>query len=116
MSDNAKGSARRHDERAGEQLAHEAAVWISRESGTQSLITVTRASMGNKGAHATIYVSIFPEEQIRPGLAFLERARYDFGLHLRAHSRIRPIPAVEFLLEDGEAHKPVPLDGEAAPS
>lgn len=109
MSDRNPGSAKRHDERASEQIAHEAAKWISQEASTQSLITVTRATLGNKGTHATIYVSIFPEDQIRPGLAFLERSRYDFGIHLRTNSRIRPIPAVEFLLEDGTAFKPVPL-------
>lgn len=112
MSDHNSGSAKRHDERASEQIAHEAAKWISQEAGTQSLITVTRAALGNKGSHATIYVSVFPEDQIRAALAFLDRSRYDFGIYLRAHSRIRPIPAVEFLLEDGTANKPVETNRE----
>lgn len=112
MSDHSPSSAKRHEERASEQIAHEAAKWISQEAGTQSLITVTRAALGVRGTQATIYVSIFPEEQIRPALAFLERSRYDFGSYLRTRSRIRPIPTVEFLLEDGTAHKPVETNRE----
>jgi ribosome-binding factor A len=111
MNDNSKINAQRHDQRASEEIAHEAAKWIRSEASTQSLITVTRATVADRGTHATIYVSIFPEEEIRPGLAFLTRSTRDFSLHLRT-TRIRPIPQVEFLLEDGTANKPVPLDAD----
>jgi ribosome-binding factor A len=106
MTPNNSTSAARHNDRAQEQIAHEAAKWIQHEASTQSLITVTRVALTMRGTRATIYVSIFPENQIRTALAFLARERGNFALHLREHARIRPIPMVEFLLDDGTA--PIP--------
>lgn len=101
MTPENQSSKARHNDRAQEQLAHEAAKWIAHEASNQSLITVTRAELAVRGTRATVYVSIFPESQMRPGLAFLARSRHDFGLYLRDKTRIRPIPMIEFLLDDG---------------
>lgn len=84
-------------------IAHEAARFISREAGTGSLVTVVRAEAASKHAdRVLVFVSIFPEDRAQSALAFLERHRADFSDHLKAHTRLRPLPRVDFLLDNRE--------------
>lgn len=89
--------------RATEIIAREAAQFIIREAGSGSLITVTRAEATQHGDRVLVFVSIFPEEKARTALAFLERQREDFSNHLKQHTRLRPLPRVEFLLDNRES-------------
>ncbi len=96
-----KQGPRRQDGRATEIIAREAALFITREAGPGSLITVTRAQSVAHGDRILVFVSIFPIEKARTALAFLERQREAFSNHLKDHSRLR-LPRVDFLLENGE--------------
>lgn len=89
-----------HRVRAAEQIAHEAAVFIRREAGPDSLITVTRALPLAHGERITVFVSVFPEEKGRAALSFLERQREDFSEHIKKHTRLRPLPRIDFMLDD----------------
>ena len=93
---------RKQDSRATELIAHEAAQFIAREAGTESLITVTRAQSVAHGDRILVFVSVFPIEKARSALAFLERQREAFSDHLKKHARMR-LPRIDFLLENGEA-------------
>lgn len=95
----------RREERATELIAHEAAKWIAEEASTQSMITVTRAVLVSKGDRALVYVSVFPEQEARPALAFLERMRGEFRTHLATKARLHPLPSVEFILDTGEENR-----------
>lgn len=88
-----------------EIIAHEAANFITREAGPDSLITVTRASIAGRGEHVIVFLSVFPIEKARPALAFLERQREAFSEHLKKHARIMPLPRVEFALDPGEENR-----------
>ena len=92
---------RRESERATEIIAHEAAMFIAREAGTESLITVIRAESAAHGERVLVFVSVFPEEKARAALAFLERRREAFSNHLKTHARMR-LPRVDFLLDNRE--------------
>ncbi len=94
-------SPRRESERATEIIAHEAAMFIAREAGTESLITVIRAESTAHGERVLVFVSVFPEEKARAALAFLERQREAFSNHLKTHARLR-LPRVDFLLDNRE--------------
>lgn len=91
----------KQNDRAVELIAHEAAEFISREAGTESLITVTRAKSIGKGDHVIVFVSIFPEDKMRPALAFLERQREAFSDYLKSHTHLR-LPRIDFMLENNE--------------
>ncbi len=93
------------DNRALEIIAHEAAQFILQEAGPDSLITVTRAEASPRGDRVTIFVSVFPEDKMRPAISFLTRHRGAFSDHLKQHARLRPLPRVEFLLDDGERNR-----------
>ncbi len=92
---------RRQSDRAAEIVAREAALFIAREAGTESLITVTRAQSVSRGERIMIFISVFPVDKARAALAFLERQRRAFSDHLKSHTHIR-IPRIDFLLDNGE--------------
>ena len=91
----------KQDERATEIVAHEAAEFIQREAGTESLITVIRAQSIAHGDRMMVFVSVYPVEKARAALAFLERQREAFSDHLKKHVRMR-LPRVDFMLDNGE--------------
>lgn len=100
MSQEKNNSSGYRTERLLEVMAHEAAQFIREEAGPTSMITVTRAEGGAHGERVTIFVSVFPEEQARSALAFLDRQREAFSEHLKKHARVGPLPRIEFLLDD----------------
>lgn len=88
-------------ERAAEIVAREAAQFIAREAGSDSLITVIRAQSVAHGERMNVFVSVFPVEKARTALAFLERQREAFSDYLKEHARLR-LPRIDFLLDNGE--------------
>lgn len=94
----------KREERTVELIAHEAAKFIREAAGPESLITVTRA-YAKKDGRVIVCVSIFPEERERAALAFLARAREDFSDHLKAHTRLAPLPRIDFEADAGEKNR-----------
>lgn len=100
--------------RAAEIIAREAAQFITREAGSGSLITVIRTQAVSHGDRVLVFVSIFPEDKAHSALAFLERQREAFSNHLKTHTRLRPLPRIDFMLDNREetgAPEPLPFDG-----
>lgn len=96
-------------DRATAIVAREAALFIAREAGAESIITVIRAESRAHGERMTIFVSIFPEEKTRSALAFLARQREAFSDHLKRHAHLR-LPRIDFLLDDrGHIDAPQPV-------
>ncbi len=92
----------RHSGRAAEIVAREAALFIAREAGSESLITVIRAQSVAHGDRIMVFVSVFPEDKAHAALAFLERQRAAFSDYLKTHARLRPLPRIDFLLDNRE--------------
>lgn len=101
LSEPRKGASH-HDGRATEQIAHEAANFIRQEAGPESLITVTRAVLTSRGDRATVFVSVFPEEKTQSALFFLELNRQGFSEYLKMHTRLNPLPRINFMPDNGE--------------
>lgn len=99
-------SASHHSERVVEVIAHETAQFIAREAGIESLITVIRAVPFAHGERVTVFVSVFPIEKSHAALAFLERQREALSNYLKNHTRLSPLPRVDFLLDNGEQSLP----------
>ena len=94
-------SPRKQSERAAEIVAREAAQFIAREAGSESLITVIRAQSVAHGDRIMVFVSVFPIEKAHAALAFLERQREAFSDHLKTHARLR-LPLIAVILDNGE--------------
>lgn len=92
---------RQQNNRAAEIVAREAALFIAREAGSESLITVIRAQSVAHGDRIIVFVSVFPIEKARTALAYLERQREAFSEYLKKHARIR-LPRIDFMLDNGE--------------
>lgn len=92
---------RRQSDRAAEIVAREAALFIAREAGSESLITVIRAQSVSHGERIMVFVSVFPVEKAHAALRYLERQREAFSDHLKEHAHLR-IPRVDFLLDNME--------------
>ena len=92
-------------ERIIELIAHEAANFIREAASTESMITVTRAESSSKGDHITVFVSVFPDEKEAQAISFLARRREAFSEHLKSHSRLSPLPRVDFAPDEGEKHR-----------
>lgn len=105
MNHHHDGRQSHHDDRVVSLLMEEAAIFIAREAGTRSMITVTRATLSSHGDHAHIFVSVFPDTELKAALSFLERQREEFSEHLKKHTRIKPLPRVDFLPDDGEKNR-----------
>lgn len=103
MSDYLATSRRQY--KVSEELAHQAGLFIARESNGTSLITVTRADVAPDLKNTTIFVSVLPKSQEETALAFLKRVRTDFHEFLKQKTVLRNVPTVDFMLDFGEENR-----------
>ncbi len=95
----------RRGEKLKEALRETAALFLAREAGHQSLITVTRAELGEDGKHAQILITVYPESSENAALAFANRNRSELADFFRKRIRGAQMPRVEFLIDRGEKNR-----------
>ncbi|MGE5541382.1 MAG: ribosome-binding factor A [Bacillota bacterium] len=93
------------DEKAASELRDLAGEFIAREAGRSTLITPTRVEFGNSPKHATIYVSVFPHQEMEHALSFLERNASEFRDYIKKHGRFSILPFVKFVEDSGEQNR-----------
>jgi len=96
-----KKPADRREDRTVAVIAREAAQFIAREAGSESLITVIRAQPVAHGERVMVFVSVFPVEKARAALVFLEHQREAFSNYLKSHANFG-LPRIDFLLDNKE--------------
>ena len=94
-----------HDQKVTTLLTELAATYISREAGRETLITPTRTSISRDGKNATIFVSVYPEDEIEHALAFLKRHKDLFRDYLKKASRLSRLPYITFEFDYGEQNR-----------
>ena len=85
-------------------LEREAAQFIAREAGNESLITVIRAQSVAHGERMMVFVSVFPVEKARLAIAFLEHRREAFSNYLKTRVPFS-LPRIDFMLDNGEGNE-----------
>ena len=93
------------NERFEEEVAHAAAEFINRESNRNSLITVTRTLPSKDKKHATVLVTVFPQEKEAPAIFFLKRKRSEFLNYLKKRTRLKHPPTIDFAIDLGEKNR-----------
>ncbi|MEK7602141.1 MAG: hypothetical protein AAB472_01510 [Patescibacteria group bacterium] len=93
------------DEKAASQLTMLAGEFIAREAGRSTLITPTRVVFGRNPKFATIYVSVFPSDEMPHALAFLNRNVNEFREYLKKHGRFSMLPFIKFEADIGEQNR-----------
>lgn len=95
----------RRDEKIQEALREEAAQFLSREAGPQSLITVTRVVLNDKGTTANIMLTVLPDEKEEEALNFANRNRREFSEFFEKRVRGVRTPHIVFLIDKGEKNR-----------
>jgi ribosome-binding factor A len=86
-------------EKVQELLRHLAAEFLKKESGPNSLITVTGVDFDQKKNQASISVSVYPKEREPQVFDFVSRQKRNFIEYLKDNSRLRTIPFISFVVE-----------------
>ncbi|HEY0908541.1 MAG TPA: ribosome-binding factor A [Candidatus Paceibacterota bacterium] len=89
-------------DRFEEILRDMAARFVALESNRKSMITITRVAATEKGDVATIFFTVFPDNQEEAALDFLKRQRSDFRAFVKYNARLMRIPFFDFEIDKGE--------------
>ncbi|OGG44862.1 hypothetical protein A2673_03165 [Candidatus Kaiserbacteria bacterium RIFCSPHIGHO2_01_FULL_50_13] len=95
----------RRQQKVTEEMAHRASEYMARELGVRALVTVTRAEMSTDLKRVVLFLSVLPESKEMEVLKFAKRERSNFRAHLTEHSKIRPVPFVDFIIDEGEKNR-----------
>ena len=82
-----------------------AALYIEREAGPTSLITVTRVIMSTDNKKATIMISVLPREKEKAAYGFIKRNLGELRKHVTKNLRINPIPFLDVQIDEGEKNR-----------
>jgi ribosome-binding factor A len=93
------------DQRIVGEIARAAGEWISRESNRTSLVTVTRVDLSDDGAHATIMISVLPENQETAAHSFIKRNLGEVRRYLGETSKIGKLPTLHVEIDRGEKNR-----------
>lgn len=89
-------------ERYQEIIRDLAARFLSMESNRTSLITVTQVRAAEQSNAATIFFTVFPENQEAAALDFAKRKRAEFRDFVKDNARLMKIPFFDFEIDRGE--------------
>lgn len=97
-----------HHIQIAEMLVHMAGDFFAREAGNPSvngLITVTRSELKDDLKSAVIFFSVLPSTKENDALKFARRARSDFRDYVKQHTRLHPVPFIDFEIDYGEKNR-----------
>jgi ribosome-binding factor A len=82
-----------------------AAVFIEREAGPTSLITVTRVLLSPDGKQARIMISVLPREKEQAAYGFIRRNLGDLRKYITKGLKVNPIPFLMVEIDEGEKNR-----------
>ncbi len=82
-----------------------AALYIEREAGPTSLITVTRVLLSPDNKKATIMVSVLPREKEKAAYGFIRRNLGELRKYVTKGLKINPIPFLDVQIDEGEKNR-----------
>ena len=82
-----------------------AALYIEREAGPTSLITVTRVLLSPDNRRAKIMVTVLPREKEDAAFGFIRRNLGDLRKYITKGLKINPIPFLDVELDEGEKNR-----------
>lgn len=82
-----------------------AAIYIERESGITSMITVTRVILSQDGKRAIIMISVLPREKENAAYGFIKRNLGELRKYIAKNLKINPIPFLNVEIDEGEKNR-----------
>lgn len=93
------------DEKMASLIAKFAAEYFLIESNQDSLITVTKAEILDRGRRAIIFFTALPENKEEDALAFAKRRRRDFRQFVMDKKSFGFAPQIDFAIDLGEHNR-----------
>ena len=93
------------NEKIQNQIKELAALYIEREAGPTSLITVTRVLMTPDNRNAKIMITVLPKEKEQAAYGFIKRNLGDLRKHITKQLKINPIPFLDVAIDEGEKNR-----------
>ena len=82
-----------------------AAMYIEKEAGPTSLITVTRVILSPDSKKAKIMISVLPREKEKAAYGFIKRNLGELRKHIKKGLKINPIPFLDVEIDEGEKNR-----------
>ena len=81
------------------------AIFIEREAGPTSMITVTRVLLSPDNRRATIMISVLPREKEKAAYGFIRRNLGELRKYVTKGLKINPIPFLDVQIDEGEKNR-----------
>lgn len=88
--------------RIEEAIRESASLFIAKEAGTTSMITITRVELNERGRKATIFYTCIPEDKEGAAFGFLKRNLGEIREFCQSRIRTHSIPFLDVMIDDGE--------------
>jgi ribosome-binding factor A len=93
------------DEKIASLICRFAAEYFCLESNKNSLITITRADIFDRGRRAMVYFTALPREKEDEALEFAKRRKRDFRQFIMAKKSFGFVPRIDFCIDLGEHNR-----------
>src|SRR5574343_436992 len=88
--------------RIEEAIREAASLYVARDGGTTSMITITRVELNERGKKATIFYTCMPEDKEGAAYGFLKRNLGEIREFCQSRIRTHSIPFLDVMVDDGE--------------
>lgn len=92
-------------EKIKERIKELSAIFIEKEAGSSSLITITRVEMTPDNKKAKIMISVLPREKEKAAYGFIKRNLGGIRKYISKNIKINPIPYLDVAIDDGEKNR-----------
>jgi ribosome-binding factor A len=93
------------DEKVSSLISRFAAEYFLIESNKDSLITITKTDVFDRGRRAMIYFTALPADKESGALEFAKRRRQDFRQFVMAKKSFGFVPRMDFCIDQGEHNR-----------
>lgn len=93
------------DEKYASLISKFAAEYFSLESNKDSLVTITKTDILDKGKRAIIFFTTLPREKEKITLEFARRRRNDFRQFVMSKKSFGFTPKIDFEIDEGEHNR-----------
>lgn len=93
------------EEKIANTIREIAALWIEKEGGPSSMITVTRVVVSPDRRNAKIMITALPREKEQAAYGFVRRNLGEIRAEITRQLRIHPIPFLDVSIDEGEKNR-----------
>ena len=93
------------NEKITNQISELEAIYIEREAGNTSMITVTRVILTPDNKNAKIMISVLPKEKEKAAYGFIKRNLGELRKYVSKNLKINPIPFLDVAIDEGEKNR-----------